>query len=227
MTVPSATTLSPARTHCPDCGTRLVADVRRPARPLPASGRCGTCRRRIGPPFALLELGTAGCLAGLAAVLGPAPELVAYSILATVGVGLVAIDWAVSRLPDHLVLPLYPLVLAALAVAALIDGEPLRVGSALLGMLTLGGIFLVLGMLRPGQMGGGDVKLAGLVGLPLGWLELGWGGLLGPLVGGALAFGMFGAVAIGLIYARRISRYSAMQLGPFIIAGAFAVLLAS
>jgi leader peptidase (prepilin peptidase)/N-methyltransferase len=182
---------------------------------------------RIGPPFAALELGTAGGLAGLAALLGPAPELFAYGILAVVGVTLVAIDLAVSRLPDRLVLPLYPAVFAALAVAALLDREPLRIGSALLGMLALGGIFLILGMLRPGQMGGGDVKLAGLVGLPLGWLGLGWGGLLGPLAGGALAFGLFGAVAIGLIYAQRISRYSDMQLGPFIIAGAFAVLLTS
>jgi leader peptidase (prepilin peptidase)/N-methyltransferase len=218
---------SPVRSHCPGCGTRLLADPRWPRRPLPASGRCRTCSWRIGPRFASLELGTAACLAGLAAVLGPAPELLAYSILAAFGVALVAIDLAVRRLPDALVLPAYPVVFTALAGAAVLDGHPLRILSSLLGVLLLGGGFLLLGMLRRGELGGGDVKVAGLVGLPVGWVGLGWAGTLGPLAAGALAYLLFAGVTMALLYAQRADWYGKVQLGPFILAGAFAVLVAA
>jgi leader peptidase (prepilin peptidase) / N-methyltransferase len=216
-----------SRLHCPACGARLLTGLPLPSRLLGPSGRCRACRWRVGPPFAVLELGTAGCVAGLAAVLGPVPELVAYGILAAIGIALVAIDCAVSRLPDRLVRPAYPIVFTALAAAALIDGQPLRILSALLGVLLLGGGFLVLGMLRPGGLGGGDVKVAGLMGLPLGWLSLGWGGTLGPLAGGALAYLLFGAVTLVLLSAHRAHWSDRVQFGPCIVAGAFAILVAA
>jgi leader peptidase (prepilin peptidase) / N-methyltransferase len=218
---------SPVRSHCPGCGVRLFGGPRRPGRPLPASGRCRACRWRIGPPFAVLELATAGCVGGLAALLGPVPELLPYAILAAVGVALVALDLAVSRLPDQLVLPAYPIVFGALAVAAVLDGRPLRILSALLGVALLGGGFLAIGMLRRGQLGGGDIKVAGLVGMPVGWAGLGWAGALGPLAAGALAYLLFAAAGGALLYLGRAHWQDRLQLGPFILAGAFAVIVAA
>jgi leader peptidase (prepilin peptidase) / N-methyltransferase len=224
LSVPTGT---PFALHCPGCAARLRTDPRRPGRPLPASGRCPRCRRVIGPRFAALELATAAGLAVLAVLVGPEPELVGYAVLAAVGVALTAIDLAVYRLPNKLVLPTYPVVFGALAVAALVHRQPGRIGAALLGMLLLGGCFQVLRLLRPAKLGGGDVKVAGLMGLPLGWIGLGWAGAAGALAGGALAYVLFACCALGLLYLRQLKWYANLQFGPFLVAGGFAVLLAA
>jgi leader peptidase (prepilin peptidase)/N-methyltransferase len=64
-------------------------------------------------------------------------------------------------------------------------------------------------------MGFGDVKLAGLLGLVLGWA--GWA----PLVLGAFLGFLFGGVySLALIGARRATRRSRVPFGPFMVAGA-------
>jgi leader peptidase (prepilin peptidase) / N-methyltransferase len=72
----------------------------------------------------------------------------------------------------------------------------------------------------PNGIGWGDVKLSGVIGLYLGWF--GVSTLLAGLVGGYLLAAVTG---IGLIVARRATRKSQIPFGPFMIAGALAVLL--
>ncbi|OZB87231.1 MAG: prepilin peptidase, partial [Microbacterium sp. 14-71-5] len=68
----------------------------------------------------------------------------------------------------------------------------------------------------PRGMGGGDIKLAALVGLYLGWC--GWG----ALVVGAFAAFLFGGVfSIVLLLLRRARRTSAIPFGPWMLAGAW------
>lgn len=90
---------------------------------------------------------------------------------------------------------------------------------ALAGCVVLAAAYLVLGLLRPGQLGGGDIKLAGLAGLALGWL--GWPVLL---AGAALGFVLSAVVSLGLLAARRITLRSQICFGPFLLGG---VLLAA
>jgi leader peptidase (prepilin peptidase)/N-methyltransferase len=69
-------------------------------------------------------------------------------------------------------------------------------------------------------MGFGDVKLAGVLGLVLGWL--GWSILL---VGGFLGF-LLGAVVGGALMAvRKAGRKSKIPFGPFMLAGALLAIL--
>jgi leader peptidase (prepilin peptidase)/N-methyltransferase len=70
-------------------------------------------------------------------------------------------------------------------------------------------------------MGFGDVKLAGVLGLFLGWL--GWGEVIS---GGFLGFLFGGVVGVGLIMARRAGRKSQIPFGPFMLAGALVAILA-
>jgi len=73
----------------------------------------------------------------------------------------------------------------------------------------------VAALIYPGGMGFGDVKLAGVLGIALGWL--GWG----PLVIGAFsAFLLGGVVGIILIAARKAGRRSGLPFGPFMFGGA-------
>ena len=77
------------------------------------------------------------------------------------------------------------------------------------------GSYLLLALLRPGQLGGGDIKLAGLAGLALGWL--GWATLL---MGAALGFLLSAAASLVLLAARRITLRSEISFGPFLLSGA-------
>ena len=83
-------------------------------------------------------------------------------------------------------------------------------------MAALYAFYFVLRLARPGGMGGGDVKLAGVVGLYLGWV--GWGALA---VGAFAAFVFGGVFGIALMVAKRAGRKTAIPFGPWIILGAW------
>jgi leader peptidase (prepilin peptidase)/N-methyltransferase len=73
----------------------------------------------------------------------------------------------------------------------------------------------VLALARPDGMGFGDVKLAGVLGLYLGWL--GWGALV---VGAFGAFLLGGVFSLVLLAAGRVGRKSGIPFGPWMLAGA-------
>lgn len=199
------------RATCPRCGARL---------PRLTAVRCASCRAPLGP-FPLMELTCAAAVGALAWRYGGTPEVAAYCVLGAVGVALGAIDLKVQRLPDRLTLPAYPALLALLIAAALIGHQAWPLARAVLGGLALGGSYLLLGLIRPGGIGGGDIKLAGLAGLALGWL--GWRAVLG---GAALGFVLAALAGLALIAARRVTVRSHISFGPFLIGGALLVMLA-
>jgi leader peptidase (prepilin peptidase) / N-methyltransferase len=202
----------PMRNTCPQCACPL---------PRVTAPRCASCRTPLGS-FPLLELACAAAVALLAWRFADTPEVAAFCLFGALGVALAAIDLKVQRLPDKLTLPAYPAILALLGAAALIGHHGWPLARAGLGCLALGGTYLLLGLIRPGGIGGGDIKLAGLVGLALGWL--GWQVLLG---GAALGFVLAALAALALLAARRITLRSHISFGPFMIGGAMLVLLAA
>ena len=145
----------------------------------------------------------------------------AFGFFGVLGVALAAIDIAVQRLPDRLTLPAYPILITLLGGAAIVGHDFAALLRALLGGLTLAGAFLVLALLRPGQLGGGDIKLAGVAGLALGWL--GWPILI---AGAALGFVLSAVASLALLAARRITLHSAISFGPFLLGGALLAMLA-
>lgn len=147
--------------------------------------------------------------------LGASWQLPAFLYLGAVGVLLTLVDLRAHRLPDSLVLPSYAVGAALLAVPAVLDGRWPAYGRAVLGGAVLYAGYLVLALAYPGGMGFGDVKLAGVLGLHLGWL--GWAEVL---VGTFLAFLLGGAVALGLLLTRRATPNTALPFGPCMLAGA-------
>jgi len=82
--------------------------------------------------------------------------------------------------------------------------------------------YLVLALVSPGGggLGLGDVKLAGVLGLLLGWL--GWG----PAIVSVLAaFVIGGVIALILLLVGRASRSSHVAFGPSMILGAWVALM--
>jgi prepilin signal peptidase PulO-like enzyme (type II secretory pathway) len=151
----------------------------------------------------------------------PHAELPAYLYLAAVGVLLAFVDVAVKRLPDPFTLPSYVVGPALLGGAVVIDGRPMRLVHALLGLAVLWLLYAVQHFFAPGAIGWGDVKLAGVLGLYLGWLGASawW---LGTLAG----FVLGGLYAAFLLLTRRGTRKSEIPFGPFMLLGALIGILA-
>jgi leader peptidase (prepilin peptidase) / N-methyltransferase len=144
--------------------------------------------------------------------------LPAYLYLGAVGAALALIDLDVHRLPDLIVLPSYPIAFVLLLVPTVVTGEWGWLLRASLAGLALYGFYLLLALVSPGGggLGFGDVKLAGVLGLLLGWL--GWG----PAIVSVLAaFVIGGVIALTLVLARRASRSSHIAFGPSMILGAW------
>jgi leader peptidase (prepilin peptidase)/N-methyltransferase len=165
---------------------------------------------------------TAVVCAALGWRLGATVALVAYLYLGVVGTLLAFVDVAVKRLPDPFTLPSYPVGLALLAVAApFTDDGGRRLGHALVGLACLWLVYAVQHFLLPDAIGRGDVKLAGVLGLYLGWF-----GLSTWFAGLLLGFVFGGVVSIGLLVTRKASRKQQIPFGPFMLAGALAAILA-
>ncbi|WP_018657291.1 prepilin peptidase [Actinomadura flavalba] len=173
-------------------------------------------RRR---PWTVLA-GCALAAAVLGARVGAVPELPAVLYLAVAGVVLTVVDLALHRLPDAITLPSYGVAGALLAVAALADGDGARLAHALAGAAAFGLLFFVQWFVLPDALGFGDVKLAGVLGLYLGWY-----GLAAFWTGALVTFAAGGLVAVVLLAARRASRKDALPYGPFLVLGTFAAVL--
>ena len=149
-----------------------------------------------------------------------AAVLLAFAAFVVAGGALAVIDARTHRLPNAIVLPAYPVAAILLTAAALLSGDPPRLVVAATGMVALFAFYLLLRLVRPAAMGGGDVKLAGLIGLHLGWL--GWSELL---VGSVAAFLLAGVFGVVLLATGRAGRSTAIAFGPWMILGAWAAIL--
>ncbi|HWF80275.1 MAG TPA: prepilin peptidase [Streptosporangiaceae bacterium] len=212
----------PEQGSCGDCAAPL------PGQP---AWRCEHCAGWIGAPIAL-EFTTAAITALLLAKFGAQPAVAAFVYLAIIGVALTQIDVAVQRLPDRLTLPAYPALIVLLTVAAATGSDWAALLRAVLGALAIGAGYLVLALASGGQVGGGDVKVAGLIGLLLGWLS--WRALI---TGACAGFVLAAAATVALLAARsmtarsmtgrRMTMRSPISFGPFLLGGALLSTLAT
>jgi leader peptidase (prepilin peptidase) / N-methyltransferase len=212
------------RSACPACGQpipRAASPVMSALSVLPPSGRCPGCGRRFGPPALSVELTTAVLLGLLGARIQPGLQLAAYCFLAICAVPLGYIDAAVRRLPNALTGPAYAGTLLLLTLAAAVGGHWHSLLLAALGGIALAAFYLVLGLISPASVGGGDRRLAASAGTALAWS--GWAALLAGVFAG---FGLAACYGLILLAARRASLRQQIPFGPFMIAGMFLVILA-
>jgi leader peptidase (prepilin peptidase) / N-methyltransferase len=146
--------------------------------------------------------------------------LPAYLVLAAALVALSVIDLELFILPNRIVYPLALAMIVLLAIAAVGDDDLDAIERGLIAGVIAFSIFFVLHMISPRSMGFGDVKLAFVLGLSLGWL--GWGELV---LGLFLGFFYGAIIGIFLIATRVRSRSQALPFGPFLAAGALTAIL--
>ncbi|WP_028266405.1 prepilin peptidase [Arthrobacter sp. MA-N2] len=171
--------------------------------------------------------------------------LAACVYFAIMAARLTVIDVRHHLLPNRIVFPSYAiagvlLIGAAIAVTLAggaaggfsggAEGNTPDGGASFLGVPALGIVaggavlwvfYFILRLAYPPGMGFGDVKLAGVLGLYLGYL--GWA----HVFAGTFAAFLFGGLwSLGILAARRGTLKSSIPFGPFMLAGAAAAMLA-
>jgi leader peptidase (prepilin peptidase) / N-methyltransferase len=167
----------------------------------------------------LVQLTTGALYAGVGARFGWNAELPAYLYLVTVGIGLALIDFDLRRLPDSVVLPSYVITVVLLMPAGAQAATWQPGVRALAGMVALLALFFALAIAYPNGLTFGDVKLAGLIGLCLGWLS--WNALFLTAIGSLLIAGVGGTA---VLVTRSATRTSAVLIGPCLIGAALLAL---
>ncbi len=223
--VPAGESVVRPPSRCPSCDHLIEPRDNIPVLSwLLLRGRCRWCSAPIAVRYPIVEATTSVLWALLTwwglATPGAAPLLPLVLTLASAGVALTVIDVDHHRLPNVIVLPLYPVTALGLVAAGLLSGAwnglPIVIG-ALLWLIVVGLPWLLSG----GRgMGMGDVKLAPVLGATLGW----WA-VSSAVVGLLAAFGLGAVVGIALMATGRAGRKSALPFGPFLLVGALIGLL--
>ena len=229
--VPAGLSIVSPPSACPTCGVRIRSFDNVPVLSwLILRGKCRDCRAGISVRYPLVELGTGlffglvtvrlwpGRLANDSAARGVALvlTLIAFLYLAAVSVALAFIDVDTHTLPNRIVLPSFVVGLALLGTAAVLGSDYAALLRAAIGSAVLLLGYAALAFAYPGGMGLGDVKLAGVLGLFLGYL--GWGQLM---VGAFGAFLLGGIFSLGLLALKRANRKSGIPFGPWMLGGAW------
>jgi leader peptidase (prepilin peptidase)/N-methyltransferase len=207
--VPRGESLSHPGSHCPSCSAAV-----RPYDNVPVvswlvlRGRCRACDERISSRYPLVEALTAVLWVGVIARWWDEPARAALGVvLVTVLVAVTFIDLDHRKIPNVITGPA-----AVLAVVLGLALDPSFVPEQLIAGLAAALFFFIPAALRPGGMGMGDVKLAGVMGLYLGRA-------VAPAV---LAGLVLGVLVGGLIMARvgvSAGRRTKVPFGPFLAIG--------
>ena len=236
--VPEGMSIVPG-SRCPKCGATI-----KPWQNVPVvswialRGKCAECGEAISPRYPIVEGATGlafaliawvavgistGAVTGIGSTTATGADdvafwlvLIAFLYFSAISIVLTLIDLDTRRLPNSIVLPSYLVAGILFTAAATFSNDWAALLRAGIGMATLYIFYLLLRVVRPGGMGGGDVKLAGVVGIYLGWL--GWGALV---IGAFAAFVLGGVFSIALIAFRRAGRKTAIPFGPWMLAGAW------
>lgn len=202
------------RSHCPGCATQLAGRDNVPVLSwLVLRGRCRSCGMAISPRYPLVELLTAAVFGASAAVLGLDSDLIWALPFAAMLICVGAIDLDHRVVPNRIVVPAAVYGLITAVVLRLDDVPELLIAGA--GAFAL---LLLVALARPGGMGMGDVKLAGVMGLYLG-LSVAPALLIAFLAGSLVGVGV-------MIRGGVDKRKSAVPFAPFLALGGLIALLA-
>lgn len=204
--------------HCPKCRSNISPKDNIPLLSyILLKGRCCNCKSKISIQYPIVEFLTGLTYLIIYLIYGLSIQSLIYIILASALIIIAFIDLNEQIVPDVISLPGIVMGFILSFFVPYIS----YMNSAL-GVLVGGGLILIIGLagsviFKKEAMGGGDVKLAAMIGAFLGWryiiISLFLGFFLGALAG------------IFLILSKIKSREDVVPFGPFIVLGSFITLL--
>ena len=218
------------RSRCPKCRRKLAwYDLFPVISFFVLRGKCRYCQKPISWQYPAVELAVAVLFCAAAWRFYPAVfaghfsffpflELAAWWIFLAAMAVVLAADWRWYLIPDGALIAGLAAVLALRAGRLVQDsflfGRPdfAALADPLSGAAFAGGLFLAMFLVSRGKwMGFGDVKLAFLMGLALGF----W-----PVLLALFLANFFGAImGLGMVLAKKKKMSSPIPFGPFLVAG--------
>ena len=214
--VPRNESIVSPRSACPQCGTAILERDNIPVLSwLLLKGRCRSCGSRISYRYPMVELACGLLFAGAAARFGYSWTLPAMLIFLASLLALGCIDAERLVLPKKVVYPSLGLVTALLLAATIATHDWHRLIIA--GLCGLGWfvVFFVLNFVSPRALGFGDVRLAPMLGLGLGWFGV------GNVLLGFFTANLIGAIlGLTLIAMKKMDRKQPIAYGVYLAIGA-------
>lgn len=218
------------RSSCPCCKTQINWFDNIPIVSfLALRGKCRHCGSLISWRYPLIEGLTGFAFGAIAWTLLREDfsnlglqlvRLATLLLLVAISIALTAIDLEHLRLPNVLLLTLFVTVLASHVVQTAIVGQLSQLTNSLLAATGLASFFLLVRVVAPNGMGMGDVKLAAVIGLVLGWY-----GLHVALIGLMASFVLGGVFGVILLLSGRANGKSRVAFGPWMIAAMWLAIL--
>ncbi len=202
------------RSICPKCGTQLRWYHNIPLASWAAlRGKCAFCRQPISWRYPLVELMTAGAYVYFWAYLGFSPMFFVWAALVSALIVIIFVDLDHQIIPDSITLSG---MAAGQAASFLPNG--LGIVQSLIGLVVGGGslyLIAVLGeaLFRKEAMGGGDIKMAAMLGAFLGWQKVLLVFLAAAVIG--LVVGV-----IAMLISSKMRRDRMIPFGPYLAVAA-------
>ncbi|MFC7373001.1 prepilin peptidase [Fictibacillus iocasae] len=208
LRVPQKKSIITPGSHCVTCDRSLRWTELVPVWSwLLQGGKCKGCGTRIAILYPLIELTTAILFALSPLVVGWSKELpVALALVSLLMIVLVS-DITYMIISDKVLLFFLPLFVLLRVLSPLEPWYNMIAGAAL-GFILL----LLIAMISKGGMGGGDIKLMGVLGIVLGWK--------GVLMAFFLASLSGALIGMALMAAGIVKRREPIPFGPFLVLGA-------
>ena len=199
--------------RCPSCGAPI-----RPWDNVPVvsylllRGRCRACGARISPRYLIVEIATGALMAGVVWRFGLSLAALRYGVLAFALLVIFFTDLEHQIIPNAVT---YPGILVGLVLSAASGQLAVSVAAGAAAGLA----FLLLGVLSRGGMGGGDTKLAAMIGAFLGSPAV--------IVALFLAVALGGVAGLLLLALRLRGRKDSIPFGPAMATGAMIAVFGS
>ena len=226
--LPSGRSLVHPRSYCESCQRTLdSADLLPVLSYLWLRGKCRHCGAAIPLRLVWVEIATGALFTLIFVRYGFGVEFVVLCVSVSFLVAVALIDLEHGLILNRMVYPTIGVLLVfapfwtQLGLSRALLGNSGLLASFFNSLLAGVGaflLFLIIMLAYPRGMGGGDVKLVGLLGLLVGYP--------GVLVTLWIAVISGGAVAVSLLLLRKKGRKDAVPFGPFLALGAIAALLA-
>lgn len=181
--------------------------------------KCATCSKPISFRYPLVEILNSGFYLYCFWHYGIGVQGVALAVLSSALLVIFFIDLDFQIIPDSITLPG---MIVGLAVS--LDPEGLGIVNSVIGLLVGGGALYAIAMLgdwlfKKESMGGGDIKMAAMLGSFLGWQKI-----LLVFISSAV-IGVVVTLAL-MIFSAKLRRERLVPFGPFLSAAAVLALVA-
>lgn len=220
--VPLHKSIVSPRSSCPTCASPILERDNVPVVSwLLLKGKCRSCGAAISARYPLVELLCAALFAGAAARFGfnwylPVSLVVFATLLA-----LSWIDYERLVLPKAIIYPSLVLIVTLLVLDAAITNSWNRLLIALICSAAWFMVFFAINAFSPRALGFGDVRLALILGVSLGWLGIRF------VILGFFASNFFGAIiGLSLIATKRRTRDQPLPYGVYLALGTSVALFA-